>query len=215
MKAILTFKYIALKSAAKCCCTVVKGVNFSKEAHGKQSKNGRRGKIKASILSKNRYKQSDTRLAWIIFHKIDHMYREIRKQETVQVSLLLQGLRVNCEPTKAAGASPATPNLSMPLQPTITIYPTTVTTVPEDLEDIQPRPYQVWNCENIGFDTNGSWRKVVYTYKLFTGERVWSTQTGETEPFWCTDIIFIRSDGQFFIPPVIVHYAENYTQDLL
>ena len=51
--------------------------------------------------------------------------------------------------------SPETPNVYIPLQSTMPLDPTTVTTVPEDLEDIQPRPYQVWNCDEIGFDPNG------------------------------------------------------------
>ena len=69
----------------------------------------------------------------------------------------------------------------MILQPTMPLYPTTVTTVPEDLRDIQPRPYQVWNCDEIVFDPNVSWIKVVFTYKLFTGYRMWRTQTRDRE----------------------------------
>ena len=30
-------------------------------------------------------------------------------------------------------------------------------TVPKDLKEIQPRPSQVCNCDDIGFDTNGPW----------------------------------------------------------
>ena len=73
-----------------------------------------------------------------MFHKISHMYMDIRKQKNVQASLLIQGFHVNFESTKAAGTSHVTPNLYIPLQPTMTIDPTTVTTVTEDLEDIQP-----------------------------------------------------------------------------
>ena len=86
--------------------------------------------------------------------------------------------------------------------------------VPKDLKEIQPHPSQVWNCDEIGFDLNGSWIRVVCTYKLFTGKHIWKYQTGERAPFWCTALIFTRSDGQCFVPPMIVHQAENYTHDL-
>ena len=132
----------------------------------------------------------------------------------MQAPLLIQGLHVNFGSTKAAGTSPATTNISMSLQPTMTLDPTTVTTAPEYLKYIQPRPSQVCNCGKIGFDTSGSWRKVVYAYRFFTGDRIWRTQTGERAPFCFTDLIFTRYGVQCFMPPVIVHQASNYTQDL-
>ena len=36
---------------------------------------------------------------------------------------------------------------------------------------------------------------------------------GEKSPFWFTSLIFTRYYGQFFVPPMIIHQAENYTQD--
>ena len=95
----------------------------------------------------------------------------------MQSSLLIQGLHVNFDSTKAKEASQATPNLSMLLQPTIPLYSTTVTTVPEYLEYILPQTSQVCNCDEIGFDPNGSCRKVVFTYKSFSGYRMWRTHT--------------------------------------
>ena len=149
-----------------------------------------------------------------MFHKIDHMHRDITKQETEQVSLLIQGLSVNFDSTKAAWTSPATPDVYIPLQPTMPIETKTVTTIPEDLDDIQTQPPQVWNCDKIGFDPNGSWRKVVYNYKFFTGDRMCRIQIGEISPLCCTDLIFSRSNDQCFIPPVIVFQVEKYTQYL-
>ena len=32
--------------------------------------------------------------------------------------------------------------------------------------------------------------------------------------FWCTFMIFARSDGQWFIPTMIIYKEGNYTQDL-
>ena len=99
-----------------------------------------------------------------------YVYRDTTKQETEKELLLIQGLLVKFNLTKAAGKSPTTPNVSIPLQPTMPLQPTTVTTVPKCLKYIQTRPYQVWNCNKIIFDPNVSWIKVVCTYKLFTGD---------------------------------------------
>ena len=39
--------------------------------------------------------------------------------------------------------------------------------IPSDLNDIQPRDTQIWNCDEIGFDTNVRCNKVICNYKLF------------------------------------------------
>ena len=82
------------------------------------------------------------------------------------------------------------------------------------LQDIQNFPYQVWNCDNIGFDPNGKCNKMVCTYKFFTGDRLWRTQTGKRAPFWRTMIIFTRADVQCLLPPVVVQKSTKYTQYL-
>ena len=43
---------------------------------------------------------------------------------------------------------------------------------------------------------------------------MWRNHTRERAPLWPTYLIFVRSDGQCLIPPVIVHPAGNYIQDL-
>ena len=43
---------------------------------------------------------------------------------------------------------------------------------------------------------------------------MWKVQTGERAPFWCTSLVFTQSGGQFFMPPVIVHQAKEYSQYL-
>ena len=43
---------------------------------------------------------------------------------------------------------------------------------------------------------------------------MWRTHTTDREPYWCTALIFARAYGQCFMSPVIVHQAENCTQDL-
>ena len=174
---------MTLKYAAKYFHTVMKQVIVSKEAHDNQRKKSRIRLIKFPSLSKNIYNQINPRLAWIMFHNISHIYRYITKQETVQSLLLIKGLFVNFDSTKASGKTTETPIIYIPLQPKIPPYQKTVTAVPEDLKDIQPQPYQVCNCGNIFFDPNGSWIKVVCTYKLFTGYMMWRTHTGERAPF--------------------------------
>ena len=43
--------------------------------------------------------------------------------------------------------------------------------IPSDLNDIQPQETQVRNCDEIGFDPNGKWKKFICTYKFFQGEQ--------------------------------------------
>ena len=72
----------------------------------------------------------------------------------------------------------------------------------------------MWNCDEIGFDPNGKLHKVVCTYKLFQGERMWKVQTGERAPLWCILLVFTRADGQCFMPPIAVRQAKEHSQDL-
>ena len=138
------------------------------------------------------------------------MYRDIREQESEETIELILNLRANLTSKNTSSSSPITPKISIQ-QPTIPLDPKTV---PKDLKEIQPRPYQVWDCDEIDFDPNGSWLRVVSTYKFFMGKHIWKSQTGERAPFRCTDMIFNRADGECFMPPMIVHQAKNYTQDL-
>ena len=174
----------------------MKQVNFSGEVHATL--------IRTSSLSINIENHSDTSITWIKFHKIAHMYRYVRKKETIKSSLLIQCLHVNFGSTKSEETLPATPNLSMPLQTTMHKYPETVS---EELKNIHPWTYQVWNSDEIIFDPNGSSRKVVFTYKLFTGDRMWRNQTGETASFWYTALVLTISNDQCFMTLVIVHQA--------
>ena len=87
-------------------------------------------------------------------------------------------------------------------------------TVPPDLHQIQPTATQVWNCDEIGFDPNSKWQKVVCTYKFFQGKRMWKLKNGECAPFWCTLLVFTRADGQCFMPPIVVHQSKEYSQGI-
>ena len=86
--------------------------------------------------------------------------------------------------------------------------------IPSDLNDTQPRATQVRNYDEIKFDPNIRWIKVICTYKLFQGELMWKVQTGEQAPFWCTLLLFTRYDGKCFMPPIILHQAKDFLQYL-
>ena len=126
-------------------------MNNPEDGHDNQSKNSRTGLVKVSSISNNRSSQSDPRLAWLMFHKIAQMYRDIRQQESEEATELILNLRDEFNSNNTKVSSPRTPKLSieqltMPLEPK---------SVSEDLKEIQPCPSQVWNFDEIGFDFNG------------------------------------------------------------
>ena len=43
---------------------------------------------------------------------------------------------------------------------------------------------------------------------------MWKVKTVEWAPFYCTLLVFTRSDGKYFESPIIVHQAKWYYQDL-
>ena len=83
------------------------------------------------------------------------------------------------------------------------------TITPPEFHLTQPRATQVWNYDEIGFDPNCKWHKVVYTYKFFQGEIMCKIQTRERAPFLCTLLVFTRSYGKCFMPPIVVHQAKE------
>ena len=97
-----------------------------------------------------------------MFHKIAQMYRDIKEQESEEAIELILNLRANLNSNNTSLSSPITPKISIQ-QPTMPLDPKTV---PEDIKEIQPRPSQVWNCDEIGFGPNVSWIRVVCTLYL-------------------------------------------------
>ena len=65
------------------------------DGHDKQRKKIRTGLVKVSSISNNRSKQSDPRLAWLMFHEIAQMYRDIREQESEEATELILNIRAN------------------------------------------------------------------------------------------------------------------------
>ena len=88
-----------------------------------------------------------------MFHKIYHVYSYINNKEGKNAAFLLTIMSDHEDINKV---SKTTVNLHDNHHRTI---------VPPDLHQIQPRATQVWNCDEIGLDSNSKWRKVVCTYK--------------------------------------------------
>ena len=72
-------KVITPKASSQYTRSVIKQVNNREDGHDNQRKNSRIGLVKVSSISNNISRQSDPRIAWMMFHKIDHMYRDIRE----------------------------------------------------------------------------------------------------------------------------------------
>jgi len=121
------------------------------------------GEIKIRGLSDKRAKQSDPRLAWMMFHSIVKMYRQVKEKENLANLELSQGDTPRCESgdddednlskSKAYDEDVVDSTVDEKLVDTIEKV------IADDLEDIQPRPSQVWNI-------------LVYTLTFYT--RRWS-----------------------------------------
>ena len=105
-------------------------MNNREDGHDYQRKKSRTGLVKVSSISNNRSRQSDPRLAWLMFHKIAQIYRDIRQQESEEATELIINLRDEFKINNTTVSSPRTPNLSIE-QPTMPLEPKTV---PEDLK---------------------------------------------------------------------------------
>ena len=134
-------KDITANSSSKYTHSVIKQFNHKEYGHDKQRNKKRTGLVKVSRLSNNRSRQSDPRLSLLMFHKIAHMYRGIREQESEEETELILNLRSDLNSNNTSFSSPITPKISIQ-QLTMPIDPQSG---PEDLKTIQPRPSQVWN----------------------------------------------------------------------
>ena len=67
-------------------------MNNIEDGHDNQRKKIRTGLVKVSSISNYRYRNSDPRLAWMMFHKIAQMYRDIREQESEEATELILNL---------------------------------------------------------------------------------------------------------------------------
>ena len=72
---------------------------------------------------------------------------------------MILNIHANLNSNHTSPLSPITPKISIQ-QLAMNLDPNTV---PKDLKEIQPRPSQFGNCDEIGFDPNGSWLRVFCT----------------------------------------------------
>ena len=180
--------YINKTLSLNYCRKLINSVNERGYGHEIPTRNFLRGLLKVSILRNSRSMQSCPSISWVMFHKMSEMPRDLKHQDTLQASLEIQNLNsLEC-------SSPP-----HQYQPSELNLPGSIQEVPSDLKYIQPLSYQVWYCNDIGFDLNEKWRKILFTYKFFTGERVWRNQTGERSPFLCTALIFSHACGHSFL----------------
>ena len=151
------------------------------------------------MLSNNRAKQSDPRLAQIMYNRILRIYKRAHDQKQTKhfnAAEVLAGLTKGNSPSSP---SPNTPNSTPPNSPqkplpssetsTSTTQESpkqnTVTSAsnlddksmtnncfddPELLQKIQPRADQIWNADEIGIDPNGKWNKIVFKLGL---RKIW------------------------------------------
>ena len=82
-------KDITANSSCKYTLSVIKRVNHKEDGHDMQSKKRKKGLVKVSSISNNRAWYIDLRLAWLMFHKIAQMYRDVRKQESEEATSLI------------------------------------------------------------------------------------------------------------------------------
>ena len=143
-------KDITANSSSKYTRSVIKRVNRKEDGHDNQRNNIRIGLVKVSIIINNRANQSGPVLAWLMFHKIAQMYRDIREQESEESTELILNICANLNSNNISLSSPIIPKISIQ-QPTMPLDPKTL---PEDLKAIHPHPSQVWDCDEIGFDPN-------------------------------------------------------------
>ena len=86
--------------------------------------------------------------------------------------------------------------------------------IPSVVYNIQLILSQLWNCNEIRFETNGNWFKVVLNLNSHTSHKVRNTQTGQRAPFCCTLLVFTWSYDQLFLFLILIHYLDEYTQNL-
>jgi len=195
---------------------LIRRVNTTEQDAIGQKKRSNTGEIKVSGLSHKRAKQGCPRLSWIMFHKICGMLRCIQKSEAshnhnnqrivIQDSTSQQQTpNINADITTLILYKPPPPPNLIRVKQEITIEEakkslTSLMQLPPDLEKIQPRPSQVWNCDEIGIDPNGKWTKIVCTYKYCVAEQIWKAQTGESTILVYSPIFYKSRRAVFHTP---------------
>ena len=80
------------KSAQRYACRIIQLVNIEDDEEEVNKRITRKSMIKVSRLSHKRAKKSDPRLAWFMFHKIYHMYSNIKNKEVRNAAMLITSM---------------------------------------------------------------------------------------------------------------------------
>ena len=104
-------KDITPKASFQYTRSFIKQVNNIKDRHDNQSKKSITVLVKVSSISNNISRHSNPRLAWLIFHKIAQMYRDIREQESEEATELILNIRSNLNSNNTTFSSPRTPKI--------------------------------------------------------------------------------------------------------
>ena len=98
---------------------------------------------------------------------MDHVYSDIKNKEDRNTSLLLTIMSEPEESNKVNEEIKDSHDNDDNNQPILQQM-----IAPSDLNDIE------WNWNEVGFDPNGRWSKVICNYKLFQGEIIREGKTG-------------------------------------
>ena len=101
------------KASSQYTRLVIKRVNNHECGHDNQRNERITGLVKVSSIRNTRSRQSDPRLAWLMFHKIDQMYRDIMEQESEEATELILNICANLNSNNTSSSSPITPKISI------------------------------------------------------------------------------------------------------
>ena len=172
---------IKQKSKVAYARRVIKRVNRREPGGEDQVRHLKTGEVKVGGLSNTQAKQSDPRLSWFMFHRICDMYRSVASSvvahfdkqvvETGQKCLIQDQILGPKEVReKQIDLPKVTFDDKVKVRKTYSLKEADdemakTKVIPEDFADIQPRPDQVWNCDEVGIDPNGKCHRIVCTYK--------------------------------------------------
>ena len=136
-------------SSQRYACRLIQPANKNEEGSELQKKRTRRGMIQISGLIHKMENKSDPILDWFMFHKIYYMYSDINNKEEQNTAMILTSMseheEANIVNEELEDSRDNDDNNQPILQENI---------IPSDLNDIQPRATQVWNCNSFGFVPN-------------------------------------------------------------
>ena len=131
------------------------------------------------------------------------MYRYLKLKHNLKKTLSIQNLKSHFFSSPPHPYQPSELNLPGNLQELL-----------PELQDIQPCPSKVLDFDEILFDPKVRWINMIFTYKFLTYYRILKSHNCKRAPFLCTEIIFTRTYGHCFIPPVLVDQIDYYSQYL-